>query len=104
MGYPIAIWEQIRSTVRWKTCTVVENIKKEIALDSSLREIHGIYPVPWQLGEVLKQRADNWVQRFYDPCCDAYKASGSKELSKEFDPAVLGLLDRAFDYAGSPND
>jgi hypothetical protein len=46
-----------------------------------------MYPVPWQLREVLKQRAESWIQRLYEPCCEVYKASGG-ELSLEFDIAV----------------
>ena len=36
---------------------------------------------------MLKQRAESWIQRLYDPCCEARKASGG-ELSLEFDTAV----------------
>jgi hypothetical protein len=35
----------------------------------------------------MEQRANAWVQRLYDPCCDAYKSRG-KTLSADFDRAV----------------
>ena len=87
MGYDITIWEQIRSTVQWKTLTLVKDINKEISNDFSLLELQGKHPVPWQLREVMRQRAHSWVQHLYDSCCDVYKTSG-KELSAEFDRAV----------------
>lgn len=87
MTYDIRIWEQIGSTVEWKTAKLEQDIQGEIAKDRSLRGFHGFYPVPWQLQEVLKQRAESWIQRLYDPCCEARKASGG-ELSLEFDLAV----------------
>jgi hypothetical protein len=87
MTYDIRIWEQIGSTVEWKTRKLEQDIQGEIAKDRSLRGFHGVYPVPWQLREVLKQRAESWIQRLYDPCCEARKASGG-ELSPEFDRAV----------------
>ena len=87
MIYDIRIWEQIGSTVEWRTRNLEQDIQGEIAKDRSLRGFHGVYPVPWQLQEVLKQRAESWIQRLYDPCCEARKASGG-ELSLEFDTAV----------------
>jgi hypothetical protein len=87
MSYDITIWEQIRAPVSLCTRTLVEDIGFEIARDLSLLEHHGSYPVPWQLKEIMQQRAQLWVQRFYDPCCDAYKRVG-KEVSIEFDRAV----------------
>ena len=65
----------------------MEDIHKEISKDHSLPELQGIYPVPWQLREVIQQRAESWVQRLYDACCDVYKRSGN-QLSVEFDRAV----------------
>jgi hypothetical protein len=87
MSYDITIWEQIRTRVERRTRTLVEDIGSQIARDLTLLEHHGIYPVPWQLGEIMQQRAQSWVQRLYDPCCDAYERIG-KELSVEFDKAV----------------
>jgi len=87
MSYGIAIWEQIRSKVEWKTRTLEKDINEEISNDRSLRDFHRVYPVPWQLKEVLKQRADNWIQRFYRPCCDVYREVG-EEISVEFDRAI----------------
>jgi len=69
------------------TDTLLREIGQEIARDQSLRDYEGMYPIPWQLREVMEQRAEYWVQRLYDLCCDAYKNSG-KELSAEFDRAV----------------
>jgi hypothetical protein len=40
-----------------------------------------------QLRQIMEQRANAWVQRLYDPCCDAYKSRG-KTLSADFDRAV----------------
>lgn len=87
MSYDIGIWEQIRSTVQWKTCSLERDISKEISTDKSLCDFHSLYPVPWQLKEVLKQRGNNWIQRLYGPCCDVYR-NGGKEISLEFDLAV----------------
>src|ERR1700736_1163832 len=87
ISYDIMIWEQIRYPVEWTTRRLVQDINAEISSDRSLSELQGQYPVPWQLREVMQQRADSWVQRLYDPCCDVYKRSG-KELSAEFDRAV----------------
>jgi hypothetical protein len=84
MTYDISIWEQIGSTVEWKARNLEQDIQGEIAKDRSLRGFHSVYPVPWQLGEVLKQRAESWIQRLYDPCCEAHLAIGGK-LSLEFD-------------------
>lgn len=87
MSYDIGIWEQIRSTVQWKTCSLESDISREISTDRSLRDFDGLYPVPWQLREVLKQRGNNWIHRLYSPCCDIYRNSG-KEISLEFDLAI----------------
>jgi hypothetical protein len=65
----------------------VESIKKEISKDASLAEFQGKHPVPFQLREIVEQRANIWVQRLYDLCCDAYKSRG-KTLSADFDRAV----------------
>ena len=85
--YDISIWEEIRSIVSWKTDRLVENINKEISKDPSLAEFQGKHPVPFQLQQIMEQRANAWVQRLYDPCCDAYKSRG-KTLSADFDRAV----------------
>ena len=44
-------------------------------------------PIPWQLPQVMQQRAESWIQRLYGSCCDVYRAHG-KEPSPEFDSAV----------------
>ena len=85
--YDIVTWERIKNSVEWRTASLVEDIHKEISKDHSLLELQGIYPVPWQLREVIQQRAESWVQRLYDACCDVYKRSGN-QLSVEFDRAV----------------
>lgn len=74
--YDISIWEEIRSIVSWKTDRLVESISKEIPKDTSLAEFQGKHTVPLQLREVMEQRANAWVQRLYDLCCDAYKSRG----------------------------
>jgi hypothetical protein len=65
----------------------LENINKEISKDTSLVEFQDKQPIPWQLGEIMEQRANAWVQRVYDLCCDAYKNRG-KAPSADFDRAV----------------
>ena len=85
--YDVSIWEQIRSVVRWKTDRLVGIVNKEILNDESLHEFQDKHPVPWQLQEIMAQRADAWVQRVYDICCDAYKERG-KATSADFDRAV----------------
>jgi hypothetical protein len=85
--YDVSIWEEIRPIVRRKTYQLVESINKEIPKDPSLGQFQGKYPVPFQLREIMEQRANAWVQRLYDLCCDAYKSHG-KTLSADFDRAV----------------
>jgi len=85
--YDVSIWEEIRSTVSWKTGLLVDNINKEIQKDRSLTEFQGKQPVPWQLKEIMEQRANGWVQRIYALCCDAYKNRGNA-VSESFDRAV----------------
>jgi hypothetical protein len=64
--------------VSWKTGLLVDNINKEIPKDRSLTEFQGKQPVPWQLKEIMEQRANAWVQSVYDLCCDAYKNDNQK--------------------------
>jgi hypothetical protein len=87
ISYDVSIWEEIRFTVERSTARLVESIQKEISSDGSLAQFHDKQPIPWQLTEVMKQRADAWVQRLYDLCCDAYKRHG-KTPSAGFDRAV----------------
>jgi hypothetical protein len=87
--FEIRIWEQIRSGVELKTDTLLEEIRREISGDLSLHDYQGLYPVPWQMGAVMQQRAESWIQRVYDLCCAAYQSIG-KEVSAEFDRAVWG--------------
>jgi hypothetical protein len=85
--YDVSIWEEIRSIVCWKTDRLVEGIHKEIPKDTALAELQGKRPIPWQLREVVQQRAETWVQRVYDICCNVYKDRG-KAASEDFDRAV----------------
>jgi len=85
--YDIRIWEEIRSIVSWKTDRLVESINQDIPKDPSLAEFQGKHPVPSQLHQIMEQRADAWVQRLYDICCDSYKGRG-KTLSADFDRAI----------------
>ena len=87
MPYDISIWEEIRSTVRWKTDQLVKKINEEIPRDLSLAEFHSKEPIPWQLREIMEQRANAWVQRVYHLCCEARKDCG-KGASADFDRAV----------------
>jgi hypothetical protein len=75
MSYDTTIWEKIRALVEHKTRTLVSDIQGEISRDRSLRELQGLYPVPWQLQEVMQQRVDSWVRRMYDACCEVYRAT-----------------------------
>ncbi len=85
--YDVSIWEEIRSIVSWKTDRLVEDVNKEISKDPSLAEFQGKRPVPFQLCEIMKQRANAWVQRLYQICCDAHKSRG-KTPSADFDRAI----------------
>jgi hypothetical protein len=87
MSYDITIWEQIQRRVRLSTAGLIREFESEIAKDNSLIEYQGRYPVPWQLREIMQQRAHSWVERLYNPCGAVYKSIG-KELSIEFDRAV----------------
>jgi hypothetical protein len=55
--YDISIWEEIRSIVSWKTDRLVESIHEEISKDPSLAEFQSKHPVPFQLREIMDQRA-----------------------------------------------
>jgi hypothetical protein len=87
MSYNIGIWEEIRDRVTWKIYKFQQDIAREIASDRSLQEFRGSDQIPWQLREVMQQRAQSWIQRLYDFCCNAYRDLG-KEPSIEFDMAV----------------
>jgi hypothetical protein len=86
-GYDVSIWEEIRFVVYRKTHNFVAETQKEISSDRSLAEFRGNKTVPWQLREIMAQRAEAWVQRLYEACCDAYKGK-EKALSPDFDRAV----------------
>ena len=85
--YDISIWERIRSRVKLDTDRLEEKIKIEIVKDDSLREYHGRQSIPWQLSQVMTQRAQSWIQRIYELCCEAQSAIG-EPLSAEFRRAV----------------
>jgi len=64
-----------------------------------------MYPVPWQMKQVMLQRADSWIQRLYELCCEAYKRSG-KDISVDFERAIWAYWIEPFimgepDSAGS---
>jgi hypothetical protein len=103
MSYDIRIWEEIRDRVSWKTNKLPEDIKREIASDRSLQEFQGPDPTPWQLRQVMQQRAESWIQRLYDSCCDAYQALG-KKASVEFDRAVWAYCIEPFIMTEMVND
>jgi hypothetical protein len=65
----------------------VETIREEISGDILLAEFQSKQPIPWQLKEIMEQRANAWVQSVYDLCCDARKDCG-KGASADFDRAV----------------
>lgn len=85
--YDVSIWEEIRTTVRPEMDRLVGSIKGEIPNDRSLAEFQGSRSIPWQLSQIMEQRANVWVQAVYDLCCDARKKTGG-ELSADFDRAV----------------
>jgi hypothetical protein len=87
INYDIALWEPIRFRVQHATSTLVEDINKEISKNLSLREFWGEYPVPWQLRDVVQQRAESWLERLYALSRDAYVSYG-REVSVEFDRAM----------------
>src|SRR4051794_2647545 len=95
MSYNIGIWEEIRDRVTRKTSKFPQDISQEIASDRSLQEFRGSDQTSWQLREVMQQRAQPWIQRLYDFCCDAYRAFG-KEPSIEFDMAVWAFCIEPF--------
>jgi len=99
--YDIRIWEEIRSIVSWKTDRLVEIINQDIPKDPSLAEFQGKHPVPSQLHQIMEQRADDWVQRLYDICCDAYISCG-KCLSADFDRAIWQY--RIYPFVMGEND
>jgi hypothetical protein len=85
--YDVGIWEEIKSSVSREIDRLVESIKREISNDLSLAEFHGNRSIPWQLSQIMEQRANVWVQTVYDLCCDARKKTG-RELSADFDRAI----------------
>ena len=85
--YDISIWEEIRSTVKWKMDELVEKLLREIPGDLSLTEYHGKQPVPWQLREVMRQRGNAGVQNIYNLCCEARKDT-TNAPSPDFDRAI----------------
>jgi hypothetical protein len=102
LAYDVRIWEEISSAVYQKTFHFVENTQKEISNDHSLAEFQSKPPVPWQLTEIMAQRAEIWVQRLYDSCCDAYKDRG-KVPSADFDRAVWAYCIEPFIMGDRPS-
>jgi hypothetical protein len=87
IGYDVSIWEEIRFKVQRKIGPLLRKIHEEIPRDLSLSQFRNKQPIPWQLRELIEQRATSWVQSMYDLCCDAYKDRG-KSVSADFDRAV----------------
>jgi hypothetical protein len=87
IGYDVSIWEEIRFKVQRKIGPLLRKIHEEIPRDLSLSQFRNKQPIPWQLRELMEQRATSWVQSMYDLCCDAYKDRG-KSVSADFDRAV----------------
>jgi hypothetical protein len=85
--YDVTTWEEIKYKVEEGTRSLITMITREISTDRSLQELYPIYPVPWQLGEVLRQRAETWLNRLYAICCEAQKAKG-KAIDYSFNLAV----------------
>jgi len=85
--YDIGIWEQVKSDVQWEISRLLSEIKIEISKDRTLREFQCGPSVQWQLQQIVAQRADTWIQRIYDVCCDAYTRSG-KPISEDFDRSM----------------
>jgi hypothetical protein len=95
MSYDITIWEQIQVRIGLATGSLIREFESEIAKDRFLIEYQGRYPVPWQLREIVQQRAQSWVHRLYDRCCDVHKSNG-KELTIDFDQAVWAFCIEPF--------
>lgn len=54
IGYDIAIWEAIRYAAEKELYELLKDACIEISKDHSLHEFQNTYPVPWQLGEVMR--------------------------------------------------
>ena len=93
--YDIRFWEEIRSVAKYKLDELVRDVRAEIARDLSLAEFRGKQAIPWQLREVMKQRADSWVARVYEICCEARKEK-TKAPSLDFDRAVWAYCIQPF--------
>ena len=85
--YDITTWEEIKYKVEERTQSLITMITREISTDRSLQELYPIHPVPWQLGEVLRQRAEAWLNRLYAICCEAQKERG-KAIDYSFNLVV----------------
>jgi hypothetical protein len=101
LGYDVSIWEEIRFVVYRKTHNLLGKTQKEISNDRSLAEFQRERVVPWQLREIMAQRAEGWVQRLYEACCDAYKGR-DKALSADFDRAVWAYCIEPFIMGEKP--
>lgn len=84
-----------------KTHNLLGETQKEISNDRSLAEFQRQKVVPWQLREIMAQRAEAWVQRLYEACCDAYKGR-DKALSADFDRAVWAYCMEPFIMGEKP--
>jgi len=75
MPYDITIWEAIRAAMRQQTEAFRCRIERAILNDVALSEFRSD-PVPWQIVEILRQRADSWVTELYKICCDVQRSQG----------------------------
>ena len=86
MPYDITIWEAIRAAVRRQAEAFRYRIERAIVNDVALSEFRSD-PVPWQMAEILRQRADSWVTELYRICCDVQRSHGGG-ITGEFDAAI----------------
>src|SRR5262249_20876081 len=102
MQYDILIWERIRAAVRQRTETFRYRIDRAVLQDAALTEFRSD-PVPWQMTEILRQRADSWVTELYKICCDVQRTQGG-EITAEFDTAMWAYCIEPFIMGPPPFD
>jgi hypothetical protein len=78
--YDEGIWKEIGALVEFRTSRLLKVIQEEITGDRSLDGLPSKQAI-------VRQRADAWVQRVYDSCCDVYVQLG-KTISPDFDRVV----------------
>jgi hypothetical protein len=80
LRYDERIWKEIELKVERRMAEFLTTTREEITNDRSLDRLPSKEQIIWQ-------RADEWLQRVYDICGDAYRDCGH-EISVEFDAAV----------------